>query len=252
MYTDDEKKLIQTGKQIQNLLSGRLVLSKPANLQVEHAFNSTIPIASDELGIYRNMNTSPLSSTFPFTSSDLTSNEGILYGINRHNNSLIIFDRFKLENANSVIFAKSGAGKSYAVKLEVLRSLMLGSDVIIIDPENEYQALCNTVGGTYLNVSINAPERINPFDLPAPFEGEVEKPGDILRSNVISLTGLLKLMLGAMTPTEEAILDKALIATYAGTHLSSIRPVTWAYEEIACSWSPIAAKQCPSAIHEGI
>ncbi|PIV90814.1 conjugal transfer protein TraC [Candidatus Gracilibacteria bacterium CG17_big_fil_post_rev_8_21_14_2_50_48_13] len=215
VYTDDEKKLDQLSKQIQGILGGRLVLAKPANLQMEHAYNSTVPIATDELGVFRNMNTSPLSSTFPFTSSDLTSNEGILYGINRHNDSLIIFDRFKLPNANSVIFATSGAGKSFAVKLEILRSLMLGTDVIVIDPENEYQNLCNTVGGTYLNMSLNSDQRINPFDLPTPAAGVLEKPGDILRSNIITLTGMVKLMLGSLSPTEEAIVDKALIDTYA-------------------------------------
>lgn len=215
IYTEDEKKLDQVSKQVQSILGGRLVLAKPANMQMEHAYNSTIPVASDELGISRNMNTSPLSSTFPFTSSDLTSNEGILYGINRHNDSLVIFDRFKLPNANSVIFATSGAGKSFAIKLEILRSLMLGTDVIVIDPENEYQNLCNTVGGTYLNMSLNSDQRINPFDLPTPAAGVLEKPGDILRSNIITLTGMIKLMLGAITPSEEAIVDKALIDTYA-------------------------------------
>lgn len=215
IYTDDEKKLDQLSKQIQSVFGGRLVLAKPANMQMEHAYNSTLPLATDEIGVFRNMNTSPLSSTFPFTSSDLTSNEGILYGINRHNDSLIIFDRYKLPNANSVIFATSGAGKSFAVKLEILRSLMLGTDVIVIDPENEYQNLCNTVGGTFLNMSLNSDQRINPFDLPVPSAGVLEKPGDILRSNIITLTGMVKLMLGALTPTEEAIVDKALIDTYA-------------------------------------
>ncbi|MFN7161252.1 MAG: VirB4-like conjugal transfer ATPase, CD1110 family [Candidatus Gracilibacteria bacterium] len=215
VYAETEKKLSDVSRQLQSMLGGRLILTKPANLQTEHAFNSTLPIASDELGIVRNMNTSPLSSTFPFSSSDLTSNEGILYGVNRHNDSLIIFDRFKLENANSVVFAKSGAGKSFAVKLEILRSIMLGSDVIVIDPEKEYKTLCDTIGGTFINMSLNSPERINPFDLPASYEGEIERPGDILRSNIITITGLLKLMLGDMTPAEEALIDKALLNTYA-------------------------------------
>ena len=215
IYADTEKKLSDIGRKLQSTLGGRLVLTKPANLQMEHALNSTLPIASDELGIVRNMNTSPLSSTFPFSSSDLTSNEGILYGVNRHNDSLIIFDRFKMENANSVVFAKSGAGKSFAIKLEILRSIMLGTDVIVIDPEKEYKTLCDTIGGTFINMSLNAPERINPFDLPASYEGEIERPGDILRSNIVTLTGLLKLMLGEITTTEEALLDKALINTYA-------------------------------------
>jgi conjugal transfer ATP-binding protein TraC len=215
VYSDDEKKIKKTAKQLETLLGGKLVMTKRAQVQTERAFNSTLPLCIDDLDVVSNMNTSPLSSTFPFTSSDLTSNEGILYGLNRHNESLIIFDRFSLENANSVVFAKSGAGKSYAVKLEVLRLMMLGSDVIIIDPENEYEALCQTVGGSYLKLSLNADRRINPFDLPTPLKDEELQPGDLLRSSVINLQGLLKIMLGGVTPEEESILDKALIDVYA-------------------------------------
>nr|HPO06274.1 DUF87 domain-containing protein [Candidatus Gracilibacteria bacterium] len=163
----------------------------------------------------RNMNTSPLSTTFPFSSSELTSDQGILYGLNRHNDSLIIFDRFSLENANSVVFAKSGAGKSYAVKLEILRLMMMGVDVLIIDPEKEYRDLCDTVGGTYLNISINSNERINPFDLPEGIKDEDIKPGDLVRSSIINLHGLFNLMLGDLNSEEEAIMDKALIDCYA-------------------------------------
>ncbi len=190
-------------------------MTKKADFQTEHGFNSTMPLCLDELGISLNMNTSPLSTMFPFNSAELTSNKGILYGLNRHNDSLIIFDRFSLENANSVVFAKSGAGKSYAVKLEVLRSLMFGSDVIIIDPENEYEALCDTVGGSYMRVSLNADRRINPFDLPAPLKDEVVQPGDLLRANIIALHGLLKIMLGGVSPEEEGLLDRALTDVYA-------------------------------------
>ncbi len=215
VYHQDMKKLEKITKQLESLLGGKLVLTRRADLRQEHGFSSTLPIASDELGVYHNMNTSPLSSTFPFVSSELTSNEGILYGLNRHNDGLIIFDRFSLENANAVVFAKSGAGKSYAVKLEILRSLMTGSDVIVIDPENEYEALAQTVGGSYLKVSLNSDRRINPFDLPKPLEGYELKPGDLLRSAVIDLTGLMKLMLGEMSAAEEALVDKALIDTYA-------------------------------------
>lgn len=224
---DDLKKF---SKQLENLLAGKLVLSKRADLQMERGFNSTIPLCLDELETMRNMNTSPLSTTFPFISSELTSNDGILYGLNRHNESLIIFDRFSLENANSVVFAKSGAGKSYAIKLEILRYLMLGTDVIVIDPENEYRALCETVGGTYLNVSLNSDRRINPFDLPTPLEGEEVKPGDLLRSSVINLTGLMRLMLGKLSAQEEGILDKALIDTYTtkGITMDLIDPSTLA------------------------
>lgn len=190
-------------------------MTKKAELQMEQAFNSTLPMCLDEIEVFTNMNTSPLSSTFPFSSADLTSNEGILYGLNRHNDSLIIFDRFSLENANSVVFAKSGAGKSYAIKLEILRSMMLGTDVIVIDPENEYESLSQTVGGAYLRVSLTSDRRINPFDLPSPLEEEEAQPGDLLRQNIINLQGLLKIMLGGVTPEEEAILDKALIDVYA-------------------------------------
>lgn len=215
VYSEDEKKIEKIAKQLQSMLGGKLIMVKRADLQQEHAFNSTLPLCLDELEVNVNMNTSPLSSTFPFSSSDLTSNEGILYGLNRHNDSLIIFDRFSLENANSVVFAKSGAGKSYAVKLEILRSMMVGTDVIVIDPENEYEALCQTVGGSYLRVSLTADRRINPFDLPAPLEDEQVQPGDLLRSNIINLHGLLKIMLGGVSPEEEAILDKALNDVYA-------------------------------------
>ena len=215
IYADEEKKLDKVSKQLESLLGGKLVLTKRCQVQAEHGFNSTIPQGIDELDTVRNMNTSPLSTTFPFTSSDLTSDDGILYGINRHNDGLIIFDRFKLENANSVVFAKSGAGKSYAVKLEILRMMMLGTDLIVIDPENEYEALCQTVGGTYLKLSLNSDRRINPFDLPKPIEGDEPLPGDLVRSAVINLHGLMKLMLGEMTAEEASLLDKALIDVYA-------------------------------------
>lgn len=215
IYSEDKAKLKRISKQLESLLGGKLVMTKKADFQTEHGFNSTMPLCLDELGISLNMNTSPLSTMFPFNSAELTSNKGILYGLNRHNDSLIIFDRFSLENANSVVFAKSGAGKSYAVKLEVLRSLMFGSDVIIIDPENEYEALCDTVGGSYMRVSLNADRRINPFDLPAPLKDEVVQPGDLLRANIIALHGLLKIMLGGVSPEEEGLLDRALTDVYA-------------------------------------
>lgn len=215
MYSDDLKQLKKVAQQLESLLGGKLVMTKRADLRVEPTFNSTLPLGIDEVEVTRNMNTSPLSSTFPFSSSDLTSNEGILYGLNRHNDSLIIFDRFTLENANEVVFAKSGAGKSYAIKLEILRSLMINTDVIIIDPENEYEALTHAVGGSYLRVSLNSDRCINPFDLPKAVADDELKPGDLLRSSIINLSGLLKVMLGSMTPVEEGLIDKALIDTYA-------------------------------------
>jgi len=215
VYADDEAKLKKVAKQLESLLGGKLILTKRAQVRAEQAFTSCLPLCLDEVDEIRNMNTSPLSSTFPFISTSLTSDNGILYGINRHNDSLIIFDRFSLENANSVVFAKSGAGKSYAVKLELLRLMMFGVDVIVIDPENEYEALSQTVGGSYLRLSLNSDRRINPFDLPPPLQDEEVQPGDILRQNIINLIGLLKIMLGGLTPEEEGILDKALIDVYS-------------------------------------
>jgi len=215
LYSEDDKKLEKVAKQLESLLGGKLVMTKRTQVQAEHGFNSAIPLGLDELYVIRNMNTSPLSTTFPFTSSDLTSDRGVLYGLNRHNDSLIIFDRFALENANSVVLAKSGAGKSYLVKLEILRMMMMGTDVIVIDPENEYEALANTVGGSYLKISLNSDRRINPFDLPSPIAGDDVQPGDLLRSNIINLHGLLKLMMGEVTPEEDSILDKALMDVYA-------------------------------------
>lgn len=213
IYANDLKELDKFSSTLESSLGSKLVVTKRALLQTQNGFNSTLPLGMDELDVASNMNTSPLSSCFPFVSSDLSSNDGVLYGINRHNNSLILFDRFAMENANSVVFAKSGAGKSYAVKLEVLRALMVGTEVIIVDPENEYQHLASAVGGTYLSVSLNSPSRINPFDLPVAIEGEDNS--DVLRSSVINLLGLFSLMLGKLNPTEEALMDKALWQTYA-------------------------------------
>lgn len=213
IYADDLKELDKNSATLESSLGAKLIVTKRALMQTQGGFNSTLPLGRDELDIGNNMNTSPLSSCFPFVSSDLTGNDGILYGINRHNNSLILFDRFAMENANSVIFAKSGAGKSYAVKLEVLRHLMIGTEVIIIDPENEYKHLADAVGGTYLSVSLNSESRINPFDLPVAIAGESN--ADVLRSSVVNLLGLFSLMLGKLNPTEEALMDKAIWQTYA-------------------------------------
>ncbi len=213
LYSDTLDELDKNSKVLESALGAKLVVTKRAMLAVESGFNSTLPLALDELDVTSNLNTSPLSSTFPFVSSDLTGNDGILYGINRHNNSLILFDRFQMENANFVVFAKSGAGKSYSIKLEILRSLMVGIEVIVIDPENEYQHLAEAVGGTYINISLNSDFRINPFDLPIGLDDEDK--GDILRSAIINLVGLMGLVLGKLDPTEEAILDKALWQTYA-------------------------------------
>jgi type IV secretory pathway VirB4 component len=218
IYANDIEGLNKISANIQSILGAKLVVAKTAIMQAEQGFNSTMPLGNDELAVAANMNTAPLSTTFPFVSSELTSNDGILYGINRHNNSLILFDRFQMENANSVVFAKSGAGKSYAVKLEILRSLMLGTDIIVIDPENEYKHLAEAVGGSFLNVSLNSNSRINPFDLPKGYEGESKE--DVLRSAVINLLGLMGLVLGKLSPTEEALLDRAIWETYASKDIA--------------------------------
>jgi len=218
IFGDSVKQLDEIENEIRSLVESKLVYVKPASFQQEAGFASILPYAKDELDINVPLNTAPISSMFPFVSSDLSHNKGILYGINRHNNSLVLFDRFSMENANMVIFAKSGAGKSYTVKLEVLRSLMLGTDVITIDPENEYQYLTETVGGSYIKVSLNSTNHINPFDLPIP--NKDDRPADLLRSNIINLVGLLRIMLGGLTPQEDAVLDKALTETYASRDIT--------------------------------
>lgn len=204
-------------KQVEAVAGSLLIVTKHATLQQEQAFQTTLPYFVDKLFVIRNMDTTSLATTFPFTSSELTANEGVLYGINEHNGSLVIFDRFTLENANSVVFAKSGAGKSYMVKLEVLRSLMFGTDIIVIDPEDEYRDLAEVIGAEYIKFAQNEPSRINPFDLSGVFEeGENE-----LGLKILSLHSLFRILLGNLTPTEDAILDRALITTYK---LSGITP----------------------------
>jgi type IV secretory pathway VirB4 component len=213
IYENSVKELDDTEGKIKGLLEYQLIFAKPATFRQIEGFNSTLPIGDDKLNVHTSLNTEPLSSLFPFVSFDLTSNSGILYGINTHNNSLVLFDRFKLENYNSVVFGKSGAGKSYVVKLEILRSLVFGTQVLIIDPEDEYKYLADTVGGSAVKISINSDQHLNPFDLPAPKEGELS--ADIFRSHILDLSGLMKLLLGDLTPEESAILDEALIQTYA-------------------------------------
>jgi len=214
LYADNLEDLDRLSDSIEDIFGSRLVYSRRVYYQSEQGFNSTLPLSNDELFITFNMNSSPIASSFPFISSELTSDSGILYGINRHNNSLILFDRFSLQNANSVVFATSGAGKSYAIKLEILRSLMLGTDVIVIDPEYEYKHLAEAVGGTYINISLSSENKINPFDLPRSIGGEA-KPKDIIRSAVITLKGLVRLMLGNLSYDEDSIVDRALLETYA-------------------------------------
>jgi len=226
VYGNNEKEIREVETTLRQILESRLIYIKPALYQQKEAFDSTSPYGLDKLMVHTTMNTGPLSSIFPFVSFDLSSNEGILYGINRHNNSLILFDRFSLENANSILFAKSGSGKSYAVKLEILRSLMLGVETIILDPENEYKFLSDAVGGSFFSMSLASENHINPFDLAKPTEDE--KPADILRSNIINLEGLLRIMLGGLTPEEDAIIDRALTETYAAKDITTESdPTTW-------------------------
>ncbi len=218
IYADNKKDLEIIETNLRSILESRLVYIKPALLQQKEGLLSCFPYGMDLLQIHNTLNTGPLSSLFPFISFDLSSNEGILFGINKHNSSLILFDRFSLENANMVIFAKSGSGKSYAVKLELLRSLMLGIDCIVIDPENEYKPLVDAVGGSFFKISLSSESHINPFDLPEPREDET--PEDVLRSNIVNLVGLTRIMLGGMTPEEDAIMDRAIMETYAAKDIT--------------------------------
>lgn len=213
IYANNREELDKIEAEVRGILDAKLVYLKPALFQQEQGFKSVLPAGSDQLAVHSKLNSSPLSSIFPFTSFDLTSDSGILYGINRHNASLILFDRFSLPNYNSVILATSGAGKSYFSKLEILRSLMFGTDVIAIDPEREYEQLASATGGRYFNISLSSEHHINPFDLPKLQEGE--DPKDILRSNIINLVGLFRLMLGGLTPEEDALVDRAITETYA-------------------------------------
>jgi type IV secretory pathway VirB4 component len=229
LYADSLEELGFIQHNIETLFGQQLVYSKTASSQQEQGLNSTIPQMSDQLQIRRNMNTGAISTSFPFTSADLTQEKGVLYGINMHNNGLVIFDRYSLENANMVVFAKSGAGKSFTVKLEALRTMMMGADILIIDPENEYQKLCDAVGGSYIRLSLNSDTRVNPFDLPKVID--TDEAEDALRANLVTLHGLFRLMLGGsvvngqaigmLTPAEEADLDQGLIDTYARAGITS-------------------------------
>lgn len=254
LYADSLDELGFVQHKIETLFGQQMIFSKVASSQQEQGLNSTIPQMTDQLQIRRNMNTGAISTSFPFTSADLTQENGVLYGINMHNNGLVIFDRFSLENANMVVFAKSGAGKSFTVKLEALRSMMTGSEIIIIDPENEYQKLADAVGGSYIRLSLNADTRINPFDLPRVIDADEAE--NALRANLITLHGLLKLMLGgtqtaangaplaALTPTEEADLDQALIDTYARVGITS-DPLTHG------SQAPVVSDLYDTLLHMG-
>lgn len=213
LYASTTSELDKIESEVRSILEAKLIYVKPALFQQEQGFKSVLPTCQDLLSIHTKLNTSPLSSIFPFISFDLTSDRGILYGVNRHNNSLILFDRFSLENYNSIIFAKSGSGKSYATKLEIIRTLMFDTEVIIIDPEREYEYLAEAVGGRVFNLSLNSEHHINPFDLP--IAAPDESPEDVLRANIVTLVGLFRVMLGGLTPEEDAVIDQAIHETYA-------------------------------------
>ncbi|MBM3281165.1 MAG: DUF87 domain-containing protein [Candidatus Harrisonbacteria bacterium] len=227
LYADDESSLNRLENKISNILESRLINVKTAIFEQLSGFRSILPLNKNELEVSAFFNSSPASSFFPFVSATLTSNKGVLQGINLENNTLIIFDRFSLENANKVIFATSGSGKSYAAKLEALRELMFGTDVIIIDPENEYKKLAESVGGTFINISLASKEHVNPFDIP--IIPEDENPADVLKSHIVNLAGLIKMMLGKIEPEEEALIDRAISETYAafdiypGSNLKNIK-----------------------------
>jgi conjugal transfer ATP-binding protein TraC len=218
IYADNEDELARLESKLTTMMEAKLIYLKPALFEQLEGLFSIMPIGEDKIQIYTPMNTGPISSFFPFVSEDLTSNQGIMYGINLHNNNLVIFDRFSLENANQVVFAKSGSGKSYTTKLEIIRSLMAGIDmVLVIDPENEYQRLSETFGGSMFNISLSSHEHINPFDIP--LIPPDETPDDVLRSHIVTLASLLKLMLGTLTAEEDALLDRAITETYASREI---------------------------------
>ena len=219
LYGNTPEELDKVETEIKSMLESRLVYAKPALFQQKEGLDSVFPMGTDFLKVHNYLNSSPGSSIFPFVSFDLTSNKGILYGINSHNNSLILFDRFSLENYNSITFAKSGAGKSYATKLEILRSLMFDVDVLVIDPEKEYEYLAEAVGGRYFNISLTSKHHINPFDLPLPREDE--SSADVLRNHIINLVGLFRIMLGGLTPEEDSIVDRAISETYASRDITA-------------------------------
>ncbi len=226
IYGNDEKELDKIETEIRSILESKLIYVRPALFQQEQGFKSILPLNQDHLAVHSKLNSDPLSSVFPFVSFNLTSDKGILHGINRHNSSLILFDRFSLPNYNSVTFASSGSGKSFATKLEILRTLMFETDVIVIDPEREYEYLAEAMGGRYFNISLTSEHHINPFDLPKPAEDESR--ANVLRSHIVSLVGFFRIMLGGLTPEEDAVIDRAIAETYA---LKDITPDS-KFEEI--------------------
>lgn len=221
-FADNEEKLSQIEAKLKSLFSNYQISIKPSLFQQFEGYETAMPLGRDALGIRTALNLGPSSTFFPFISVDLTQDKGVLYGVNTHNNSLVIFDRFSMENANMVVFSKSGAGKSYFAKLDIIRSIMLGIDVLVIDPENEYEKVARSLGGSFFRLSIGSPDRINPFDIP--IVGEHESPAEVLRSHILQLIGLIKVMIGNLTPEEEVVLDHAIQQTYAARDILPEKP----------------------------
>jgi type IV secretory pathway VirB4 component len=228
IHANNDMELFKLENEIRAMLESKMVYMKPALFQQDDGVKTVFPLGTDMLNVSQKLNSGPVSSFFPFISSELTDNKGILYGINRQNAGMIIFDRYSMPNYNSVIFATSGAGKSYATKLEILRTLMFDTEVIIIDPEREYETLAESVGGRYFNISLSSNHHINPFDVPLP--GPDESPSDVLRGNIIQLVGLFRILLGGLSPEEDSIMDRAITETYAlkditiGTDFTNAEP----------------------------
>lgn len=239
IYASNETELFKVENEIRSMLESQMIYLKPSLFQQEQGFITGAPIGIDELGIMMKLDTAPLSSFFPFISSELTDNKGILYGVNRQNAGLIIFDRYSMPNYNSVIFATSGAGKSYATKLEILRTLMFDTEVIVIDPEREYEFLAESVGGRYFNISLSSTHHINPFDIPIP--GPDESPSDVLRSNIIHLVGLFRIILGGLSPEEDSIMDRAITETYALKDITTTSDFTRAEPPLMSDFEQVLA-----------
>lgn len=239
IYASNENELFKVENEIRSMLESQMIYLKPALFQQEQGFITGAPLGIDDLAINTKMDTGPLSSFFPFISSELTDNKGILYGVNRQNAGLIIFDRYSMPNYNSVIFATSGAGKSYATKLEILRTLMFETEVIVIDPEREYEFLAESVGGRYFNISLSSNHHINPFDVPIP--GPDESPSDVLRSNIIHLVGLFRIMLGGLSPEEDSIMDRAITETYALKDITAASDFTHAEPPLMSDFEMVLA-----------
>jgi len=217
IYNTDEATLKEDWKKYEQKVSGYWIAVKNATQRMDEWMTSTLPLCIDDLWITRSAVTSSLAGSFPFISNDLVQNTWIFYWLNLHTWWLVIMDRFnnKLPNMNSVILATSWAWKSFTVKLEILRYLMNGIDVIVIDPENEYKELCEAVGWTYVNIATNAQQYINPFDLPPRIEDVDYGKWDLLRSQIMTLIWLIQILIWKLTAEEEAVLDKAIQNTYA-------------------------------------